>query len=124
FRPTLNVADIEPPKDVGQMGQASSPRRYIGIIYADGNNVGRLIATLKTPRQYADVSRILSDVAREAVFQALATYLQPVEIALTAKEKRARGTNNDTLWVHPFEILTIGGDDLFVLVPGHVTLDI
>lgn len=114
----------EPPKDVGWIGQASLPRRYIGVIYADGNNVGRLVATLKTPQQYAAVSHSLSTIAKTAVFQAIARYLAPTQIILTTQERRIRGTNNDTVWAHPFEILAIGGDDLFIIVPGDRALEI
>lgn len=120
----LQPGDAEPPKDVGWIGQASSPRRYLSVIYADGNNVGRLIATLKTPHQYAAVSKSLSEVSKAAVFRALADCLEPTQVILTAEEKRIRQTNNDTCWVHPFEILTIGGDDLFIIVPGDRALDI
>lgn len=120
----ISPKSIEPPKDVGQISQASSPQCYIGVIYADGNNVGRLVATLQTPRLYHAVSKVLSDVATEAVFQALTKHLHPIEITLTAKEKQSRRTSNDTIWVHPFEILAIGGDDLFILVPGHTALDV
>lgn len=114
--------DPFPASDVHEIGAAS--RGYIGVIYADGNNVGRLMATLQTPRQYHDVSAILKDAAKDTVFQALAMYLHPVEISLTAKEKQVRRITSDTIWVHPFEILTIGGDDLFIIVPGNQALDI
>jgi CRISPR-associated protein Cmr2 len=92
------------PQDVGAIGAASN--RYIGMIYADGNNVGRLVATLRTPAEYADVSQKLSSAAEDAVFHALAHHLVP---------------HND---VHPFEILTIGGDDLLLIVPGNKALEI
>jgi CRISPR-associated protein Cmr2 len=82
------------------------------------------MATLRTPRQYRNVSLILKDVAKDAVFQALAKHLHPVEIRLTAQEKRVRDIPSDTILVHPFEILAIGGDDLFLIVPGNKALEI
>ncbi|OAN47260.1 hypothetical protein A6A03_00500 [Chloroflexus islandicus] len=101
-----NYADAEPASDLGDIAAASSPSRYIGLIYADGNNIGRLMATLTTPQRYYEVSQVLSEVAREAVFTALAEHLTPVKN------------------VHPFEILAIGGDDLFIIVPGDKAFDI
>ncbi|KPV53212.1 hypothetical protein SE17_10950 [Kouleothrix aurantiaca] len=111
----LDVAlkSIRPAKDVHEIGAASSG--YMGIIYADGNNVGRLIATLATPKQYAQVSLALSDVARLAVFQALASYIEPIT---------SPPDDNERPFLYPFEILAIGGDDLFVIAPGDKTLDI
>ncbi len=91
-----------PASDVRQIGVASG--RYIGMIYADGNNIGKLIATLKTPEIYHKVSCALSSAAQDSVFRALAAQLQPIQV--------------DQQWVHPFEILAIGGDDLFIIVPG------
>jgi CRISPR-associated protein Cmr2 len=112
-----HALEARPASDVHQISAASG--RRIGMIYADGNNVGRLMATLATPQDYASVSAILSDATHKAVFDGLARHLQP---------QRAR---REETWleapdgfVHPFEILTIGGDDLLLLVPGSCALDI
>lgn len=103
---SVDKAHISLASDLSAIGAASDPPRYIGLIYADGNNIGRLMATLTTPEIYHKVSHTLSEVAERAVFSALAEHLQP-----------AHG-------VHPFEILTIGGDDLFIIVPGHQAFDV
>ena len=100
-------------RDTHEIGATSS--RYIGLIYADGNNIGRLIATLKTPSEYHQVSDLLRDATRTSVFRALAKHLQPVELY---------EENGRTAWIHPFEILAIGGDDLFIIVPGDRAFDI
>ena len=107
--------NVRPPQDVGEISQASVPRRYIGVVYADGNNVGRLIATLRTPQAYSHISAILREAAKDAVFIALAKHLVPAEVRTERDRMR---------WVHPFEILTIGGDDLFLIVPGNKALEI
>ncbi len=105
-----------PARDLADIGAASKPGRYIALIYADGNNIGRLMATLATPAAYHAVSRALSDVAQNAVFAALARHLRPV----VAKDKETEKQRP----VHPFEILTIGGDDLFIIVPGSKAFEI
>jgi len=104
---------IRPAKDVHEIGAASEG--YIGIIYADGNNVGRLIATLTTPERYAAASKALSNAARRAVFKALAAHIQPIVTPPDESNKP---------FLYPFEILTIGGDDLFLIVPGNKALEI
>lgn len=96
-------------RDVHEIGAASG--RYIGMIYADGNNVGRFIAGIKTPQEYADRSLQLRDAAKNAVFAALDEHLEPHHFDLNT-------------WVHPFEILAIGGDDLLMIVPGDRAFDI
>jgi len=111
----VKLIDIHPPQDIGEISQASSPGRYIGVIYADGNNVGRLIATLRAPQNYHETSNILRDAAKQAVFKALADYLVPALV---------RSERGDSRWIHPFEILAIGGDDLFLIVPGSLAFDI
>lgn len=106
-------------RDVHEVG-AASQGGYIGLIYADGNNVGRLIATLTTPQAYADTSGILAGAAVDAVFKALLDQLGgPVECV--ARSGQNKGQKE---WVHPFEILAIGGDDLFLIVPGSKAFEI
>jgi len=97
-----------PTRDLHEIGAGS--KGYIGVIFADGNNVGRLIATLSTPRDYNQKAHKLRDAAKAAVFHALSQHLEPVRL-------------NDS-YVHPFEILTIGGDDLLLIVPANYAFDI
>ncbi len=107
---------IEPADDLYQIGAASSTTRYIGLIYADGNNIGRLMATLSSPLIYQLVSQALSDVAKKAVFNGLANHLAPVEVL--DRDEQLRGLK------HPFEILAIGGDDFFIIVPGDRAFEV
>lgn len=113
--------NVYPAHDIGEIAGASEPERYIGIIYADGDNVGRLMATIRSPAEYQAKSEILSTAAERSVFQALATCLIPKQV--TASEERSKNVD-EYIYVHPFEILTIGGDDLFILVPGSKAIDV
>jgi CRISPR-associated protein Cmr2 len=95
--------------DIGEITQAGTGGRYIAMLYSDGNNVGRLIGTLKTPQEYAKVSAKLGEATVGAVFAALNEHLEPTLVRTDAKKDQ---------WVHPFEIITIGGDDILVLLPA------
>lgn len=95
--------------DMSDIGAAS--KRYVGMIYADGNNVAQYMAVCRTPQAYKERAHKLAAAARNAVFKALAYHLEPARA-------------NDGCWVHPFEILSIGGDDLLLLVPGDRALSI
>ena len=108
-----DARQADPAFDIQQIGAAGNG--FIGMIYADGNNVGRELAKLKTPQAYADFSKKLEDAAQGAVFAALAQHLQPTSV---------RDENGYQVVIHPFEILTIGGDDLILIVPGTQALTI
>ncbi|NJK81269.1 MAG: hydrolase [Chloroflexaceae bacterium] len=100
------------PRDVGDIAAAGGG--YIGLIYADGNNVGRRVARCKAPRDYKQLSHDLDAASKEAVFHALSTHLTPHTLT-------EHGTQRH---IHPFEILTIGGDDILIIVPGTAAFDI
>ncbi|MCG8352306.1 MAG: hydrolase, partial [Chloroflexales bacterium] len=106
---------VEAAQDVGEIAQASKPGRYIGLIYADGNNVARYMGVTKTPAEYVKKAQQLTCAAERAVFTALDEHLRPTKV------RTDTGTSE---WVHPFEILTIGGDDLLLIVPGSKALEI
>jgi CRISPR-associated protein Cmr2 len=109
------VGKARPAQDIGEIAQASELERYIGLIYADGNNVGRRLATLTNPGDYTAFGRKMDHDINQAVFTALASKLRPTEVQPEHGPKR---------FVHPFEIITVGGDDVLLIVPGSAALDI
>ncbi len=111
--------DIVAPQDLNEIGQASEPAGFIGIVYADANNMGAALEALRTPSDYASFARDIFETNQREVFRALGRYLQPTQV----KRKKRQGKMTDT-WIHPFEILSIGGDDPFLIVPAHVALSI
>src|SRR5207237_10339091 len=94
--------------------EASDSKGFIGVIYADGNNIGQLLEQLKTPSEYFEFANTLYTVTEDAVFESLAENLRTREI-------ESDDTRSPT---HTFEILSIGGDDVFLIVPAHVALPI
>lgn len=105
-------------KELGEIGEASKPEGYVGLVYADGNNVGALVSQLATPSAYRQFGKRLAAVCQEAVFAALDANLDP-HCLRSPEDPRRVG-----LAILPFEILTIGGDDLSLIVPAHKALDI
>jgi CRISPR-associated protein Cmr2 len=94
------------PEDLEDIAEAATPSGFIGAIYADGNNMGALLEELETPSEYATFAEKVNEATRNATFTALAKHLKPV------KGK------------HRFEVLSIGGDDVFLIVPAHAALRI
>ena len=98
-------------QDISEIAAASTRPGFVGFIYADGNSIGKFIERQTTPSMYRDASEAIAKAMEMAVYQSLAENLCAVK-------------NADGTLIHPFEIITIGGDDVLLLVPGHAALPI
>jgi len=115
-KPLANWDKLGIANDLGEIAQVATPDGFIGVVYADGNNMGALIERkLTTPSKYAHFAITVFDALQDAVFSALAKHLRTASVTSERGAKRL---------VHPFEILSIGGDDLFLIVPAHAALPI
>lgn len=104
-----------------EIGNASQPNGFVSYIYADGNNMGGYIQKIKSPQQYKQFSKDIFKATEESVYLALAEHLHPHQINNIKDEEKA---NRNGCWIHPFEILTIGGDDVMLIVPADKALAI
>ncbi|GGA44827.1 type III-B CRISPR-associated protein Cas10/Cmr2 [Okeania sp. KiyG1] len=94
---------------------------FIAYIYADGNNMGGYIQKIKTPEKYKKFSKDIFEATERSVYFALAEHLHPHELKnLTDPDNE----NRNDKWIHPFEILAIGGDDVMLIVPANKALEI
>jgi CRISPR-associated protein Cmr2 len=100
--------DIAGPEDLDQIGEAAKPAGYIGVIYADGNSFGAYIGQARTPAHYSTRANRVYQALEEAVYATLERHIKPQSI----RNKK----------IYPFEILSIGGDDVFLIVPGQKAL--
>lgn len=80
-----------------------SPRKYedidnehIAVVYADGNNMGGLIQNIQKITEMMDFSEFVKKTMPELVFGAMAK-----------------------CGVHSFELVAVGGDDIFILLPAR-----
>lgn len=95
---------------------------YVGYIYADGNSMGEYIRKqIKTPVQYRQFSQDIFEATEQSVYFAIAQHLSPQKYKPDAKSSRE---NKAPVWIHPFEIITIGGDDVLLVVPANKALEI
>ena len=94
-----DVGEVQSPDDLDEIGAMSQPQGFIGVVYADGNNMGGLLEKLGTPADYREFAEEVYNTTKNAVFDSLDAKL-------------------------PFEILSIGGDDLFLIVPAHIALPV
>jgi CRISPR-associated protein Cmr2 len=105
-------------RDLTEIGAACQGRKrgYIGFIYADGDSVGRYVQTRRTMYEYREASRLINQATWLAVVKALATNLSVARVTLSELKKEGP--------IHPFEIITVGGDDVLLIVPGHAALPV
>jgi CRISPR-associated protein Cmr2 len=102
---------------------ANASQGFVAYLYADGNNMGGYVQQIQTPEAYRQFSRDVSEATEQAVYRALAQHLQAHRLrGLPPDPESGRDRNGE--WIHPFEILTIGGDDVLMVVPAHKALDI
>lgn len=112
-------SEIKEARSLTEIGNVSSG--YVAYIYADGNNMGGYIQKIKTPEEYQQFSKNISKATEEAVYEALSQHLHPHKLdGLTGAEHQ----NRNGVVIHPFEILTIGGDDVLLIVPADKALEI
>ena len=115
------------PLYLGVIGSACNPRNrnksgYVAFIYADGDGVGSFVESRRTRDDYRKMSQDLRDATWYAVTFALANNLaiQTLDNPMSTEEteeQRKRATQ-------PFEIITVGGDDVMLIVPAHVALKV
>ncbi|WP_414575493.1 type III-B CRISPR-associated protein Cas10/Cmr2 [Anabaena sp. CCY 9402-a] len=110
---------VEIAETLTQVSNASSG--YIAYIYADGNNMGGYIQKIQTPKDYQEFSQDVALATEYAVYQALAENLHPHKLR-NLNDDESNLKNGE--FIHPFEILTIGGDDILLIVPANKALEI
>ncbi len=111
----ISWAQVDSAEDLDQIGQRGKPGGFIGLIYADGNNVGALIERIRTAGFYRQFASRLFEATQAAVFIALASRLHPAKVQDDQGQDRL---------IHPFEIVSIGGDDLLLIVQADKALPI
>ena len=100
------------------IGDCSSWDGYIGLVYADGNDMGKFIKALDLPETYRQFSRIVDESIREACFTAL-NQVSNSEINNVQEALK----NQKPFKSLPADILLLGGDDLLVALPADRALD-
>lgn len=108
-------------RSLREVGSANNETKgFVAYIYADGNNIGQYIRNqIKTPQVYKQFSEDIFKATEQSVYFALAQHLKPYYYTPDTQDNRNRAA-----WIHPFEIVTIGGDDVLLIVPAAKALEI
>lgn len=119
----IDLEGVKEARSLPEIGAASQASGYVGYIYADGNNMGGYIQNaIKTPEAYQRFSQDVFQATEQAVYRAIARHLEPAWYTPDARSNRQN--QGAPIQIHPFEILTIGGDDVLLIVPGDKALAI
>lgn len=110
---------LQEAQSLREVGNAS--KGFVAYIYADGNSMGGFIKQITTADDYQRFSDVVSQATEQSVYHALAYHLHPHQLYGI---NDAETQNRDGQVVHPFEILTIGGDDVMLVVPANQALAI
>jgi GGDEF domain-containing protein len=94
------------PRDFSALGALSKPRGYIGLLYADGNGIGREMEEHATLAELAEFAGSVDEAIHQATCDAVREHLQP-----------AGGTL-------PFVPLLLGGDDLVLVTRAQSAIDV
>ena len=105
-------------KSLTDIGDFSAWRGYIGVVYADGNSMGKIIQAMNRQEVFQQFSRIIDQSIQEACFAALSQVSQK-EVANFQKALKDRRS----FQYLPADILLLGGDDLLVAVPADRALN-
>jgi CRISPR-associated protein Cmr2 len=114
-----NLENVETSPSLTHLSKVSNG--FVAYIYADGNNMGGYIQKIRTAKEYQNFSQDVDNATKYSVFQALADNLHPRKLK-GIDESTSRLENGDL--IHPFEIITIGGDDIILIVPADKALEI
>lgn len=98
------------PSDFQEVGESCTAKKgHVGLIYADGNSMGRLVKQLDSIENFSFFSKTVDTAIREACYEALGRHCLP-------------GGRVDHLI--PALILLLGGDDLLVYTPADLAVPV
>jgi hypothetical protein len=122
-----DVKNAVAPQTLSEIGQASPRKKgYVAFLYLDGDGIGKKLKQISDAPAYRRLSQALEEATTTAVYTALARHLYPSQI--TGDELRrevGRGREaGQPVTIHPFEIITIGGDDVLLIVPANAAIPI
>ena len=94
------------PEDFNDLGQMSNPTNYMGLIYADGDSMGKVLESLDNLEEVKQFSEVVDSAIYRAVRETICEYLSP----------RSK--------YFPFDVLMLGGDDLVMVTTANKAIEV
>ncbi|SFP76817.1 hypothetical protein SAMN05444406_103138 [Caldicoprobacter faecalis] len=92
-----------PNMEVSSISDLQDKNGRVAVIYADGNNMGNVVMNIQSPFEHMYFSRKVDYITKKCVYDAIRSIM-----------------GDDAR----FEAIALGGDDVFIIVPGDVSLEI
>lgn len=108
------------PHDFNVFRAFKGAKDYIALIYADGNSMGKKIEDFRTLNEIQAFAKEVDDGVTMAVSSAIAEHLQVGRLAKPGVDL-PKGEGEP---LFPFDILLLGGDDVVMVTPASVALDV
>ena len=100
------ITDHDRPEDFDTLGEVSSPKGYMALIYADGDGMGREIEAITDLQEMNRFADAVDGALYQSVSEAIAAHLVP----------------QGKTW--PFDILLLGGDDLVMVTQAQSGIEV
>ncbi len=119
--PEYDIPDTtERPRDFNIFRNFKGTKEYFGLIYSDANNMGKKIRACRSLAELHQFAGTVDKAVYQAVCDAITEHLK-IEEHL---KPRDQWTSDLTTPVFPFDILLLGGDDVVMVTPATVALDV
>lgn len=114
------------PDDFNVFHDFGEAKDYIGLIYADANNMGEEIKKFVKLDKLEEFAETVDTAIYQAVCYAIQKHL-PVRQLSNQNPSGANHSSNKNgfpQWMFPFDILLLGGDDLVMVTPASSAMDV
>jgi hypothetical protein len=114
------------PDDFNVFHNFGEAKDYIGLIYADANNMGNEIKNFRTLERLKGFADKVDSSIYQAVCDAVQKHLPVRQLSdqNLPGATHSSAKNNSPQWVFPFDILLLGGDDLVMVTPASLAMDV
>lgn len=104
----VDLRKFKPHDEFSELGELSRPKGYMGLLYADGNNMGKVI---EDKVDTLEKMKTFSEAVDDAIYAAVAEAIKEGDLL--------QSVGNQYL---PFGILLLGGDDLVMVTTAQKVL--
>src|SRR5579885_93463 len=101
--------DTERPADFNELRNIAGGKDYLGLIYADGNNMGQITSGARNLEEKKRIADTIDNAIFKALSAAIHAHLQVIQ---------------DPEPMFPFDVLMVGGDDIMIVTPAAFALDV
>lgn len=123
------------PSDFHAFRPIAEAKEYLGLIYADANNMGAKVTRLTMLGVYQQFAESVDEAIHQAMSRAIARHLQIVQVDADEGDSENNGvpkkvdvsednTSPRKVTLFPFDIFIVGGDDVVMLTDATKAMEV